>query len=143
MIEYKNTAADYAKMSIVHFFVGLIKADAGLSKAEIEKIKIIIYKMDRGLPVKYPDIKPALEQMASDEDYKLWKPELHLEKAFYFLDRFHAMPAYRKEHLAALWSFMEVVMEVGEITQGEKVYMDRVMQTFRESYGVEIVASVA
>src|SRR6185369_16016944 len=103
MIDYKHNAHDYANLALVHFFVGLVKADAGLSSAEIEKIKIIIYKMDRGLPVKYEDFKPQLEKMMEDADFRLWKPEMHLEKAFDFLARFHKMPAYRESHLQALW----------------------------------------
>ncbi|MBX3102152.1 MAG: hypothetical protein KF690_06570 [Bacteroidetes bacterium] len=121
----------------------MIKADAGLSKAEIEKIKIIIYKMDRGLPVKYPEIKPVLEAMSVDADYKLWTPEMHREKAFEFLAKFHNMPAYRKSHLNALWEIMEMIMEVGEITDGEQAYMDAVLKVFNETYGVEIGAAVS
>lgn len=142
MVDYKHTAEDYAKMALVHFFVGLIKADAGLSKAEIDKIKIIIYKMDRGLPVKYDEIKPTLEAMAADEDFKLWKPEMHLEKAFEFLTKFHNMPAYRSSHLEALWEIMEMIMEVGTITEGERVYMDAVMNEFINKYSIEITAKV-
>lgn len=143
MINYKHNAEDYAKMYLVHFFVGLIKADGGLSTAEIDKIKIIIYKMDRGLPVKYPEIKPTLEAMIADADFKLWSPDLHREKAFEFLAKFHEMPAYRKSHLEALWEIMEIIMEVGDITEGEQAYMDAVLKVFTETYGLEIGTAIA
>lgn len=132
-----NTNYEVACAALAHILVGLIKADAGLSISEVEKIEILIYKMRHGLPAEYDDIMKMIFQINEDPDYKNWSPDDHLDKGLMFFDRFVNSGQANTIHLDAMYDLFEIVAEVGDLTPGEEKYLNRIFKEFTSKYGMK------
>lgn len=131
-----NTAYDVACAALAHILEGLIKADAGLSVSEIEKIEILIYKMRHGLPAEYDDIMKMIFQLNEDPDYSSWTPDDHLDKGLEFFDRFVTSGRANAVHLDSMYDLFEIIAEVGDLTEGEEKYLNRIYKEFSGKYGM-------
>ena len=123
-----------ASNSLAHFFVGLMKADGGLSISEEEKIEILIYKMRHHLPGNYEHTIEQTRGIRHAEEYASWVPGEHLEKGLEFLDKFVASGGSEPDHFTGIMETLEIIMEVGSITPGEKEYIDRMHREFTQKY---------
>ena len=132
-----STNYEIACAALAHILGGLIKADAGLSVSEIEKIEILIYKMRHGLPADYDDIMKMILQLNEDPDYQSWKPENHLEKGLEFFDSFVKSGNANAVHLDAMYDLFEIIAEVGDLTPGEEEYLNKIYKEFTSKYGMK------
>jgi len=118
--------------AIAHFFVGLMKADAGLSVAEERKVELLIYKMRHGLPGDYEITKEYLNQIQKDPDYQDWDPDRHGDEGLHYFDLFKQLDQSGEEYSEAILDLMEIVMEVGDVTPGEEKYLNRMREEFQK-----------
>ncbi len=132
-----NTNYEVACAALAHILEGLIKADAGLSVYEIEKIEILIYKMRHGLPAEYDDIMKMILHLHEDPDYKSWVPDTHLDKGLEYFDRFVNSGYANAIHLDAMYDLFEIIAEVGDLTEGEEKYLNRIYKEFSTKYGMK------
>ena len=130
------TNYDEACAALAHILGGLIKADTGLSVSEVEKIEILVYKMRHGLPADYDDIMKMILQLNDDPDYKSWEPADHLEKGLEFFDKFVNSGQANAIHLDAMYDLFEIIAEVGELTEDEEKYLNRIYKEFTLKYGM-------
>jgi len=130
MVEIDNTPIGNATGALAHIFVGLIKADQGLSVSEVEKVEILIYKFRHDLPADYEEVHKTILAIHEDTDYKTWAPDDHLDKGMMAFDKFIASGESKPEHFENLYNLLEVVMEVGTISPGEERYLSRIYREF-------------
>lgn len=132
-----STNYEVASAALAHILEGLIKADAGLSISEVEKIEILIYKMRHGLPAEYDDIMKMILHLNEDPDYKSWSPDDHLDKGLEYFDRFVNSGYANAIHLDAMYDLFEIIAEVGDLTPGEEKYLSRIYKEFSGKYGMK------
>ena len=128
------SADKLASSSLAHFFVGLMKADGGLSIAEEEKIEILIYKMRHLLPGDHEFTIDKTREVRQEEEFSSWLPNQHLEKGLEYLDEYVASGKSEPDHFSGIMETLEIIMEVGAITPGEKEYIDRMNREFTQKY---------
>ena len=115
-----------------HFFVGLVKADAGLSLAEIRKIELLIYKMRKELPGKYEEIIDLFHKIQKDTDYQDWTPEKHGTEGLNLFKEAIKGDENALNYLDAVLETMEIIIDVGEVTPGEHRFLMRMKKEFKE-----------
>jgi hypothetical protein len=131
MITFETSAVELASAALGHFFFGLMKADAGLSSSEKDKVLILIYKFANiGLPGEYGKIADHIDSMENDEDYTSWSPEDHLQEGFRLYDAFRDTGEATAKHSEILLEALEIVMEVGTISPGEEAYLSAMQAGF-------------
>lgn len=123
-----------ASSALAHFFTGLMKADGGLSISEEEKIEILIYKMRHLLPGDYEFTIDKTREVRQGEEFSSWVPNQHLEKGLEYLDQYVASGESEPDNFNGIMETLEIIMEVGSITPGEKQYIDRMNHEFSQKY---------
>lgn len=132
-----NTMYETAAAALAHILGGLIKADAGLSVSELEKVEILIYKMRHGLPAEYEDIMKMIEQLNGDPDYVSWTPDDHLDRGLMYFDQFVNSGQANTIHLEAMYDLFEIIADVGDLTPGEERYLARIYREFTSKYDMK------
>jgi hypothetical protein len=138
MLTVKQNPQDQATLALSYFFRGLVVADGGLSKAEEGKVGILIYKFRHSLPGDNETIIANLSAIAEDPDYATWSPDRYIDEALMHYDAFVASGEADTDQLVGLLECLELVQEVGNVTEGEKKYMNRIQDEFRTRYQLEI-----
>ncbi len=123
---------DLYSAAIGHFFVGLVKADAGLSMAQIRKIELLIFKMKKQLPGKHERTIQFFHKIQEDPDYQSWTPEKHGTEGLRLFELAVAQDKPQKVefYIEGLLETMEIIIDVGEVTPGEKRFLDRMQKEF-------------
>ncbi len=131
----EDKGVELASAALAHFFVGLIKADAGLSVAEERKVELLIYKMRHGLPGEYEQIIQFLHQIQKDPDYQSWDPDKHGDEGLRYFDKFCELEQNAQQYLDAILDLMEIIVEVGEVTAGEEKFLAKMNREFQKRKG--------
>ena len=134
MVKVVETPVGYATAALVFIFGGLVRADQGLSVAEIEKIEILVYKLQNGLPGNYSLFAKGLHAVHKDPDYSSWEPRQFADQGLQYMDRFVSSGEATTEHIETIQEAMELIMEVGNITEGEEIYMAYLRSEFKSRY---------
>jgi len=134
MLKVVENSEGYANGALVHIFKGLIKADEALSDKEKARINMIIYKMRHGLPGNHEKVIDDLEITDKDPDYNDWTPQKHGDLALELFDKFVESGGASEEHITTILDLLEIVMEVGGVTQTELTYLDRMKKEFVKRY---------
>ncbi len=123
---------DLYSASMGHFFVGLLKADAGLSLAQIRKIELLIYKMRKQLPGKHERTILFFHKIQEDPDYQSWTPEKHGTEGLRLFELAVAMDKPQKVdfYVEGVLETMEIIIEVGDVTPGEERFLARMQKEF-------------
>ena len=130
LIDEKNLT-EVASASLAHFFVGLIKADAGLSVAEVRKVELLIYKMRKMLPGEYEQIISFLHEIQQDNDYLDWNADRHGTEGLRLFDILLASNTlHYQRYIDSILELMEIIVEVGDISEGEEKFLARMFKEF-------------
>lgn len=134
MVYFSEVKDSNGVAGVIHFFVGLMKADGGISVAEIEKIKILIYKFRTRLPGDYETIRELMEKVLEDYDYKDWDGDKHFEKGLEYWNHYFRKGKSDDSQLEAILDILELVGEIDEMSELEQSFIDRVRQNFVERF---------
>ena len=124
--------AEQIQHALAHFFVGMLLSDPDLSETEMKKIDIIIYKMRHGLPGKHELMMDVFKHMRHDDTAMALSPEYHLNRGLELLDSYAAAGLLKDVHLEALMDLLDVIAEVGEVTEEEELYLQQARQAFND-----------
>jgi hypothetical protein len=138
MLAAKQNPKDQATLALSYFFRGLVVADGGLSKAEEGKVSILIHKFRHSLPGDNETIIANLSGIAADPDYATWSPDRYIDEALVHYDAFVASGEAEPDQLVGLLECLQLVQEVGDVTEGEKKYMSRIEAEFKTRYQLEV-----
>ncbi|MCS7073021.1 MAG: hypothetical protein NZ108_00990, partial [Bacteroidia bacterium] len=70
----------------------------------------------------------------NDPDYSSWEPRQFADQGLIYMDKFVASGEATNEHLETIQEAMELIMEVGNTTDGEEIYIQYLRSEFQARY---------
>ncbi len=138
MIKYPNTPDVKGVEAVAHFFLGLMKADGGISVDEVNEIKILLYKFRHNLPGEYESNFELLEQLKQDPEFSKWDHYQHLDYGLNCWEEFRNSVGANPGILDSIFMIIEILSEIDEVANEEKVYMEKMASEFKERFGAEV-----
>jgi len=137
MIAEPRRAVDFGVAAILHFFMGLMRADGSISKKEVEKIRILIYKFDRGLPGEYERNAQKLDRIINDKDYDDWDKDRHLEQGLQYWESYFKSGEADESHLETILEIIEILSEIDEVANEEVDYIEAMKAEFTKRFNFQ------
>jgi hypothetical protein len=134
MVSVDNAPEAQAALALAHFFTGIVKADEGLQQNDVKKIHLIIYKMRHDLPGDYEKTTELMTRIMEDADYEGWNPDAHCDEGLKHFERFYTSGKCVPRHITGIFDLLEIIVEVGDVTEGEQTYIARINEEFNKRY---------
>ena len=138
MVVFPNTPDRKGVEAVVHFFLGLMKADGGISVDEVNEVKILLYKFRHNLPGEYETNFELLEKLKGEPSVSSWDHYKHLDHGLACWEEFRASRGAKPNILDSIFMIIEILSEIDEITNEEKVFMEKMANEFSKRFGVEV-----
>ncbi len=132
-----STVTATAGAALAHFFIGLMKADGYISKAEERKVEILVNKFRRGLPCTSEEVIDAQSGILQNDQFKDWMPKEHLDAGFDQFDQFVKSDTATEEHMATIVEMLEILAEVDGVTDSEVLFLDMIREGMSSRYGMD------
>ena len=121
--------------AVVHFFIGMMKADGTVTEAEQRKVEILAHKFRHVLPFDATALVPAMTSAMSQQQYDQHLAMDHMDVGLKYFDAFVASGQAEEEHMSAVLEMLEILMEVDGVTANEELYFSKLKEAFDKRYG--------
>ena len=139
MVVFPNTPDRKGVEAVVHFFLGLMKADGGISVDEVNQIKILFHKFRHNLPGNEDSNFVLLQKLKAEPSVKSWDHYQHLDHGLTCWQEFRDSAGAKPQILDSIFMIIEILSEIDETTNEEQVFMQKMADEFQKRFGVEVV----
>ncbi len=120
-----SMAEGIAAEAMAHFFLGLMKADGMITKAEEARMLHFSTTYKEELPCALPPVLDHINYLRKDPTYEKWPPTEHMSEGLILLDRFISMKGFLRSYLTNLMDMLEMLMEEDGVDDNETHYIKK------------------